>query len=87
MTNAELAIALDADAFTRFASVLPEKDTKRANVTVDEAYAKHARHIVYDCESFNEFFLRSALPYNQAVAVWEIAWENYEKEENRVRGN
>lgn len=37
MTQAELTIALDADAFTRFASVLPEKDTKRANITIEEA--------------------------------------------------
>lgn len=37
MTQAELSIAIDADAFTRFASVLPASDTKRAKITVEEA--------------------------------------------------
>lgn len=33
----DLEIALDANAFTRFAAVLPEEDTKRARMTVGEA--------------------------------------------------
>lgn len=88
MSQAELQIALDANAFTRFVGYgLPESDTKRANITVDEAIVSNAKRIVFDCESFQEFFEKSGLGYHQAVTMWETAWENYETDEARATGN
>ena len=88
MSQAELQIALDANAFTRFVGYgLPESDTKRASITVDEAIVSNAKKIVFDCESFQEFQDRSGLPYHEAVNMWETAWENYETEEARATGN
>lgn len=88
MSQAELQIALDANAFTRFVGYgLPEKATKRANIMVDEAIVSNAKRIVFDCESFQEFQDRSGLPHQEAVDMWETAWENYETEEARATGN
>lgn len=43
MQQAELQIALDANAFTRFVGYgLSESDTKRANITVEEAMESEA---------------------------------------------
>lgn len=88
MSQAELQIALDANAFTRFVGYgLSESDTKRANITVDEAMMVNAKKIVFDCESFSEFYQKSGLPYDESKEIWEAAWENYETEESRATGN
>lgn len=88
MRQAEVTVALDADAFTRFIGYgLPEESTKRYNLTMEEAIDNHARSIVYRCDSFQEFMDRSGVPYHKAKAMWEIAWENYENDEARETGN
>lgn len=48
---------------------------------------EEAQKIVFDCESFQEFQDRSGLPHQEAVDMWETAWENYETEEARATGN
>lgn len=88
MSQAELQVALDANSFTRFVGYgLPESDTKRAKITVDEALVVNAKNMVFDCESFQEFYQKSGLPYEEAISMWEAAWENYDNEENRATGN
>lgn len=52
-----------------------------------EIAKNEAKKMVYQCDSFHEFHIKSGLPYVEAHEMWETAWENYEKEEARATHN